>query len=142
MVSIEADKPFDHVEIDLVGPIPISEQGCDFYLTYVDVMSGYTILRALKGKAMETIAMALWGIICEYGTPKIIQSDNGTEFINQLIKQLCQTLGIDHQLIHQTHANGHFGVEHGFKQIWELGYWWSTLRQDLKNEIQSCVPCQ
>ena len=46
------------------------------------------------------------------------------------------------QLIQQTHAIGHFGVEHGFKRIWELGYWWPTLRQDLKKEIQACVHCQ
>ena len=108
LMSIEAEKPFDHVEIDLVGPIPISDEGYDFFLTYVDVMSGYTVLRALKEKRWKQSAIALWEIICEYGTPKIIQSDNGTEFINQLIQQLFQTFGIDHRLITAYHprANG------------------------------------
>ena len=108
LMSIEADMPWDHVEIDLVGPIPISEQGCDYYLTCVDVMSGYTVLRALKGKAMDTVATAIWGVFCEYGTPKIIQSDNGTEFVNQLLRQLLMTFGVEHRLITAYHprANG------------------------------------
>ena len=80
--SISADKPWDHVQIDLIGPIPKSEDGYQYVLTCVDVMSGYVVLRALTDKSAETMARALWGVITEYGTMKILQSDNGLEFVN------------------------------------------------------------
>lgn len=46
--------------------------------------------------------------MCEYGTPKIIQSDNGMEFANQLISELMNLHGIEQQLItaYNLQANG------------------------------------
>jgi transposase InsO family protein len=106
--SIEADAPWDHLEIDLIGPLDISSDGSNYILTIVDVLSGFTLLRALKTKAMDEMARTLWITFCDYGPPKILQSDNGTEFVNSIIGQLSQLYGIDHQLITPYHprANG------------------------------------
>ena len=46
--SIVAEKPWDHVEIDLIGPVPTSIEGYNNILVMVDVMTGYTVLRPLK----------------------------------------------------------------------------------------------
>jgi transposase InsO family protein len=108
LLSVEASGVWDHVEVDLVGPIAKSADGYDYYLNLVDVLSGFVVLRALKGKAMDSVAFALWTIICEFGTPRILQSDNGSEFVNRVIAQLCETYGIEHRLITPYHprANG------------------------------------
>jgi hypothetical protein len=57
--SITADAPWDHVEIDLIGPLPTSVSGCSWVLTLVDVMTRYTLLRALKTKGMEELAAVM-----------------------------------------------------------------------------------
>ena len=57
--SVDADGVWDHVEIDLIGPLPISKDGYDHILTSVDILSCFVVLRALKGKAMEEVAGAL-----------------------------------------------------------------------------------
>ena len=68
-------------------------------MTVVDVLSGYVVLRALLSKTMAEVVRCLWVIICEYGTMKVLQSDNGTEFVNHLMQQFTQMYGIDHRLV-------------------------------------------
>lgn len=48
---------------------------------------------------MLVITKALWEIFAEFEIPKIIQSENGKEFVNQAIKQLCSLYKIDKRLI-------------------------------------------
>ena len=51
--SIEADQPWDYIEIDLIGPLPISTEGYTYILTVVDVFTTYTVIHALHNKSME-----------------------------------------------------------------------------------------
>ena len=37
--SVDADQVWDHVEIDLIGPVPINEEGHTYILTCVDILS-------------------------------------------------------------------------------------------------------
>ena len=48
---------------------------------------------------METVARKLWKIFCLIGWPRILQSDNGREFVNQILQALMKLTGIDHRLI-------------------------------------------
>lgn len=57
--SITAEQPWDHIEIDLIGPLPSSQKGHTYILTVVDVCMGYVVLRALKTRDMEMIARKL-----------------------------------------------------------------------------------
>jgi len=115
--SVTADKPWDHVQIDLIGAIPASEEGYQYILMCVDVMSGYVVLRPLLDKSAASVAKALWNIIAEYGTMKIIQSDNGTEFVNSIIEQMVQMYGIDHRLITAYHPVANGMVERQNKEV-------------------------
>ena len=115
--SIVASEPWDHIQIDLIGPLPVSDNGFSNILTVVDVCTGYTVLRAAKNKEMETIARLLWGIFCEYGTPRILQSDNGTEFANQVMQSLTAIYGIDHRFSTAYHPNTNGLVERQNKEV-------------------------
>ena len=71
--SIEADNPWNHIQIDLIGTLPNSNDGYQYILTTVDVMTEYTIICCLKNKTESDTDRALWNIICDFGVPKIIQ---------------------------------------------------------------------
>ena len=86
-------------------------------LTIVDVMSGYAILRALPDKSMGSVARVIWEVLCEYGTPKIMQSDNGTEFVNSVMQELTKLYGIDHRLITPYHPRANGQVERTNKEV-------------------------
>ena len=117
MVSIEADKPWDHVEIDLIGPLPESRGNYLFIFTLVDVLTGYCIVRPLRSKTMEEIAAVFWSIISEYGAPKILQSDNGKEFVNELMSAIVSLYGIDQRLITAYHPRANGLVERMNKEV-------------------------
>ncbi|KAJ8651291.1 hypothetical protein O0I10_013223 [Lichtheimia ornata] len=74
----------------------------------VDIFTRYCVLRALPDKRAPTIARALISVFGDYGFPKVLQSDNGTEFVNTLIKAITEVSGMDHRLITPYHprANG------------------------------------
>ena len=82
MQTITADLPWDHIAIDLVTPLPLSEDGMDTLLVIVDVMTKFCVLRCLKGKGMTEIARSLPEVMAILGVPKTMQSDNGSEFVN------------------------------------------------------------
>jgi hypothetical protein len=79
--------------------LPPSTTGHTALLVVVDVMTGFALLRACKNTEAETIAGKLWKIFSIFGLPKIIQSDNGSEFVNGVIRALVKITGIDHRLI-------------------------------------------
>jgi transposase InsO family protein len=118
--SIEADKPWDHLQMDLIGPVPESTEGFKWILTIVDVMTGFTLLRALKTRTMEDIARALWLLICDFGVPRILQSDNGPEFVNHVIKELTNLFGIEQRLITAYNPRADGLVERKNKEVKRL----------------------
>ena len=74
----------------------------------IDVHSRFVLLKAIPDKRMETIA-ALWlEIFTTFGFPKIIQTDNGSEFVNHTVKKMLELSKIDHRLVSPYHprANG------------------------------------
>src|SRR3990167_470739 len=106
--SIEAELPMDHIGIDLAGPLPTTEDGYNYVLVVIDVCTKFTFLRALKSKLATEIAQSLFELFCDVGFPKIIQSDNGREFVNEIMDELCSQGGVDLRLISPYHprANG------------------------------------
>ena len=91
---IHASLPFDHLALDLIGPMPLSDGGFNYILTIVDVATRFTILRPLQTKLASEMVETLFKIMCDFGLAKIIQSDNGKEFSNQLMREfmnLCKS---------------------------------------------------
>ena len=118
--SIEANQPWDHIQIDLIGPVPESTNGFQWILTIVDVMTGFTLLRALKNKSMESVAQTLWNVFADFGIPKILQSDNGPEFDNSLISEMVKLFGLDHRLISAYNPRADGLVERKNKEVKRL----------------------
>ena len=105
---VVADLPWDHLEIDLIGPLLTSQQGNTYILTIVDVCTAYTVLRPLYSKEMEVVARRLWEVFTDFGTPKILQSDNGLEFVNKVMKAMTTLHGIEPKLsaTYNSRTNG------------------------------------
>ena len=97
--SITADGPWSHIQVDTSVHLPAAPGGLKVLLVVIDVFTGYIILRALKRSTAELVAMSLWEIFCIFGLPRIIQSDNGTEFCNDVIRSLMKLINIDHRFI-------------------------------------------
>jgi IS30 family transposase len=108
MSSIHAEFAWDQIAMDLAGPLQVTKQGYNMILVITDVCSRFTLLRPLKGKTAKEVSRALYQVFSDFGVPKRIQSDNGKEFVNEVIQKMKQLLGIEHRLISPYHpeANG------------------------------------
>ena len=108
---ITAAFPFDHIQIDHKVGLPKSKDGFTAILVIVDVCTGFILLRAVLNTQAETIAAVLWQIFNDFGFPKVIQSDNGPEFVNRIISKMIMLSGVDHRRITPYHARADGKVE-------------------------------
>lgn len=95
LVSIPTiDEPFQRIALDFVGPLPLTESKNRFVLVCVDYATKYPIAVALKNQEAETVAEALMGIFADVGFPNEILTDQGSNFMSELIKELCRLLKV------------------------------------------------
>ena len=114
--SIFADRPGDHFQIDL-AQFPVAHDGAHYCLVCVDVFTGFVMLKPLKSKDADVVARALWEIFTVIGIPKILQSDNGREFSNQLLTALSQLLGVPQRFISPYNPRADGKVERVVKTV-------------------------
>jgi len=96
---IVAYGPGEHYQIDTSVHLPESPDGYTALLVLIDVFSGFIVLRPVVDTTASTIAHELWNIFCIIGWPKILQSDNGSEFVNGILRALVKLTGIEHRFI-------------------------------------------
>jgi transposase InsO family protein len=106
--SLRADSPWDHVAVDCAVELPTSDRGNRHILIVVDVATRYAVTRPLPDLKEHTVARALFEIFTVFGPPKALQSDNGTEFVNKVLKDLLQSAGVDKRMVagYNPQANG------------------------------------
>ncbi|XP_043462827.1 KRAB-A domain-containing protein 2-like [Leptopilina heterotoma] len=78
-------------------------------MVYQDHLTKFVILRPLSSKRAAEIAYQLLDIFLTFGAPVILQSDNGREFVNQIITELaslCPELKIVHGKPRHSQSQG------------------------------------
>ena len=96
-----ATEILERLHVDLVGPIkPVSLGGSSYSMTIKDEFSSYIFVRPLKSKADVGKTIATFIDTYELQTQarvKFIRSDNGSEFKNEFVKNLCDSRGIEQE---------------------------------------------
>ena len=95
------ERRFDHVNLDLVGPLPTS-QGFTHLLTMVDRTTCWPEAVPLVSTAAADVARAFiitW--VARFGVPSDISSDRGPQFTSGLWNMVAESLGTK---IHRTTA--------------------------------------
>jgi len=96
-------KPFDRVGIDLLQ-LPATTSGSKYVAIATDYLTKWVEGRALPNKTAASIAGFLYeDIICRHGPPKELLSDQGTEFLNQLVDTICDLFGTTHRVTTPYH---------------------------------------
>ncbi|XP_068246894.1 uncharacterized protein [Palaemon carinicauda] len=90
-------EPFEHVVIDVMGPLPRSKVGSEYVLTIIDRLTRYPEAIPLKSQKARVIAKHLINYFSRFGLPKTIQSDRGTNFLSKLLLQQFKNFGIEHK---------------------------------------------
>lgn len=89
------------VHTDVMGPMKtLSKGGAKYILTFVDDYSRYVVAYFLAKKSEVADKIKMFKALHEnqWGARiKCLRSDNGTEFVNKTVTNLCQRNGIIHQ---------------------------------------------
>ena len=87
--------PLLRVGVDLQGPFPTTPRGNKYILVVEDYCSRWLELFALPDKAAMTVAKKMHEeIFTRYGACERLHSDQGSEFVNRVMKDLCDYWGI------------------------------------------------
>ncbi|XP_074557050.1 uncharacterized protein LOC141813039 [Curcuma longa] len=101
--------PFDQWGMDIVRPFPMGPQQKKFLLVAVDYFSKWMEAEALARIMKDVVIKFLWkNIVCRYGIPHRLISDNDQQFQGRKLQEWCQGLGIQQAFTSVTYpqANG------------------------------------
>ena len=84
------------ISIDIYGPLKTTENGNAFILTMQCMLTKFFIAAPLKDATAEETARALVKeLICHYGVPSAILTDQGTNFISHILEELARIFRIE-----------------------------------------------
>uniref|UniRef100_A0A8C5D858 Gypsy retrotransposon integrase-like protein 1 n=1 Tax=Gouania willdenowi TaxID=441366 RepID=A0A8C5D858_GOUWI len=86
--------PFERIGMDIVGPVERSKSGYRYMLVISDYATKYPEVFPLKNIKAKTVAFCLVQFFSRVGFPREILTDQGTNFMSTLLKQVYQLLGI------------------------------------------------
>jgi hypothetical protein len=88
-------EPFSRIAIDIVGPLPICPKSQNrFILTVLDLATHYPEAIALHEHTAPTVAKALTTVFSKFGFPLEILSDQGTDFMSDVMRHFTQEFDI------------------------------------------------
>ena len=108
---------FDHIHIDLVGPLPPST-GHRYILTCVDRFTRWPEAAAIADISTDTVArafIATW--VSRFGVPLSITSDRGSQFEANVWNKLMTLLGIRRYRTSSYHPQANGMVERFHRQL-------------------------
>ncbi len=88
---------FHRVALDTIGPLPETKSGNRYFMVAIDHYSKWCEAKAIVDHGAKTAAKFLEDeIICKYGVPRFILTDNGGEWATEF-DVMCKDYAIQHQ---------------------------------------------
>ena len=102
-------QPWERVSMDILGGLTTTEKSNRYLLVIIDTFTRYCELVPVPNKSAVVVALAFkCRILDRYGCPKYLVTDNGGEFNNALLIELCKIyhIGKCNILPHHPASNG------------------------------------
>ena len=94
MGHVDVGHRWERVAMDLLDMSVTTPKGNQYVLVMVDCFSRWTEACPLPDKMALSVADAFFQhIVCRFGIPSVIHSDQGREFENKLMQELCLLCG-------------------------------------------------
>ena len=98
--SIKSGYPIQIVALDIMGPLPKSNQGNRYILVISDYFIRWAEAYGIPNQEAVTVANILVNkFFCRFGLPEQLHSDMGSQFESKVVQELCKIL-----LILKTHT--------------------------------------
>jgi Integrase core domain. len=97
MAQRTVQQPWSLVAADIMGPFPPSRTGHTYLLVIQDLFTKWIECSPLRKATGKNIRQAFDDlIVSRWGTPQVLLTDNGTEFVNHTIREWAEEFNIHH----------------------------------------------
>ena len=104
--------PFAVWGIDLIGSLPTGKGGVKYAIVAVDYFTKWVEAEPLAAiTSKKALDFVVKSIICRYGLPRKIVSDNGLQFDSDLFTEFCRNHGIIKSFSSVAHPQANGQVE-------------------------------
>ena len=92
----QVGEPLERIAIDILGPLPVSNDGNKYIMIVVDYFTKWAESYAIPNQEACTVADKLvQEFISRFGCPRQIHTDQGRNFESKLFKRMCEMLQIE-----------------------------------------------
>ena len=95
--------------LDILGPFPVRTRQMKFLVIGIDYFTKWVEAEPLASITQQNVKNFIWkSILCRFGVPQVLVSNNGRQFNNALFKDFCEHFGIQNHYSSLAHpqANG------------------------------------
>ena len=98
--------------LDIMGPFPIAVRQLKFLVVGIDYFTKWVEAEASATITEKNVRSFVWRcIICRFGIPRVLISDNGRQFDNESFQDFCSQLGIKNHYSFPAHPQANGQVE-------------------------------
>ena len=109
--TISAGYPLQVVSVDIMGPLPETDEGSKYLLVAVYCFTRWVEVYGIPNQEATTVARKLVdGMFCRFLPPEL-HSDQGRQFESELVKEVCNLLGVRKTRTSPYHPQGNGMVE-------------------------------
>ena len=91
-----AYEPMERVNVDSIGPLTPDEKGNKYIIVIIDCFTRFVELYAAPDATAIAAATALLQHMGRYGCAHQILSDNGSQYVNEIISKFTELVGTEH----------------------------------------------
>uniref|UniRef100_A0A2N9HHE1 Uncharacterized protein n=1 Tax=Fagus sylvatica TaxID=28930 RepID=A0A2N9HHE1_FAGSY len=104
--------PFAQWGLDIMGPFPVGTKQAKFLVVAIDYFTKWVEAEPLATITEKNVKNFVWkGVICRFGIPRVLVSDNGRQFDNGPFRELCAQLNIKNHYSSPRHPQANGQVE-------------------------------
>jgi dihydroneopterin aldolase len=90
--------PMQQLNVDTIGPLPLSKYGFKYILVMIDTFTRYVELYPIRDLTAEEAVDAFIQQFGRWGVPSVVQSDGGSQFHNRDIQELLSYVTVLHNI--------------------------------------------
>ena len=139
--QIKVDTPWSVLGLDVAGPLKRTANGNLYMIVVVDYFTKFCVAKAVPDNTAKTAAKFLFDeVVCKFGLPKTIISDNGVNFKADLFKRVCKLCGITNAYASVYHPMANGQVERTIKSTKQiLTMYVNTSHSDWDDYLQASI---
>ena len=138
LTSVTSLWPFQQWGLDILGPLPIGKGQCKLIIVVVDYFTKWAEAEPLATITEQKICNFVWrSIICRFGIPRALVSDNGKQFDNPKFMDFCAELWIKNYYSSSAHPQSNGQAEVTIRTLKAV---LKTKLEDLKGKWAEYLP--